>query len=88
MRLEELILRHALDRLLPQTKHGEASGVMMISIPWRGIFMGAHNLKAALRITGIGDIEITASPGQVIARHRKARATWASFSRRNVGARG
>ena len=67
MSLEELILRHALDRPLPQTQHGEASGVMMIPIPGRGIFLGAHNLEAALQITGISDIQITASPGQVIA---------------------
>ena len=67
MRLEELILRHALDRPLPQTQHGEASGVMMIPIPGRGIFQGAQNLEAALQVAGISDIQITASPGQVIA---------------------
>ncbi len=27
----------------------------------------AHNLEAALQVTGISDIQITASPGQVIA---------------------
>jgi len=67
MSLEELILRHALNRPLPQTKPGEASGVMMIPIPGRGIFLGAHNLEAALQVAGISDIQITASPGQVIA---------------------
>ncbi len=56
-----------LDRPLPQTQHGEASGVMMIPIPGRGIFLGARNLEAALQVTGISDIQITASPGQVIA---------------------
>ncbi len=67
MSLEELILRHALNRPLPQTQHGEASGVMMIPIPGRGIFQGAHNLDSALQVAGISDIQITASPGQVIA---------------------
>ncbi len=67
MSLEELILRHALDQPLPQTQHGEAGGVMMIPIPGRGIFLGAHNLEAALQVAGISDIQITASPGQVIA---------------------
>ncbi len=67
MSLEELILRHALDRPLPQTQHGEATGVMMIPIPGRGIFLGAQNLEAALRVAGISDLQITASPGQVIA---------------------
>ncbi len=67
MSLEELILRHALDRPLPQTQHGEATGVMMIPIPGRGIFLGAQNLEAALRVSGISDLQITASPGQLIA---------------------
>ncbi len=66
MSLEELILRHALDRPLPQTQHGEATGVMMIPIPGRGIFLGAQNLEAALRVAGISDLQITASPGQLI----------------------
>ncbi len=65
--LEELILRHALDRPLPQTQPGEASGVMMIPIPGRGIFLGAQNLDSALQVAGISDIQITASPGQLIA---------------------
>jgi biotin carboxylase len=67
MSLEELILRHALNRPLPQTQHREAAGVMMIPIPRRGIFLGAHNLEAALQVAGISDIQITASPGQIIA---------------------
>lgn len=67
MSLEELILRHALDRPLPQTQHGEASGVMMIPIPGRGIFLGAHNLEAALQVAAISDIQITANPGQIVA---------------------
>ncbi len=67
MSLEELILRHALGQPLPQVQHREASGVMMIPIPGRGIFRGAHNLEAALQVTGISDIQISANPGQVIA---------------------
>ena len=67
MSLEELILRHALDRPLPQTRHDQASGVMMIPIPGRGIFHGAHNLESALQVPGITDVQITARPGQVIA---------------------
>ncbi len=67
MSLEELILRHALDRPLPRTQHGEASGVMMIPIPRRGIFQGARNLDSALKVADISDIQITARPGQIIA---------------------
>jgi len=67
MSLEELILRHALDRPVPEARHDQASGVMMIPIPRRGIFQGAHNLDGALRVAGITGIQITASPGQIIA---------------------
>jgi hypothetical protein len=67
MSLEEMILRHALDQPLPQARHGEASGVMMIPIPGRGIFRGARNLESAMQIPGITDIEVTATPGQIIA---------------------
>jgi len=67
MSLEELILRHALSRLLPQTQHVQATGVMMIPIPGRGIFQGAHDLDSARKVAGISDIQITASPGQVIS---------------------
>ena len=67
MSLEELILRDALGRPLPQTQPGGASGVMMIPIPGRGIFLGAHNVDAAFKVAGISDIQITASPGQIIA---------------------
>ncbi len=65
--LEELILRHALDLSLPQKQDQEAAGVMMIPIPRRGIFRGAQHLEAALQVAGISNIQITASPGQVIA---------------------
>ncbi len=67
MSLEELILRHALALPLPQTQHGEASGVMMIPIPERGIFQGTQYLDDALQIANISDIQITATPGQLIA---------------------
>ncbi len=69
MSLEELILRHALalPLPLPQTQHGEASGVMMIPIPERGIFQGTQYLDDALQIANISDIQITVTPGQLIA---------------------
>ncbi len=67
MSLEELILRDALGRPIPQPRPDAASGVMMIPIPHRGIWHGVCKLDAARRVAGIGDIQITASPGQVLA---------------------
>lgn len=67
MSLEELILRHALNLPLPEAHHRAASGVMMIPIPERGIFRGAHGLERALAVAGISGIQITANSGQLIA---------------------
>lgn len=67
MSLEELILRQALGLALPKVRHREANGVMMIPIPQRGIFQGVRRLDEALGVAGIGDIQITAAPGQLIA---------------------
>lgn len=67
MSLEELILRHALSLPLPQAGQGAASGVMMIPIPGHGIFQGVRGQDAALGVAGISGIQITASPGQLVA---------------------
>jgi biotin carboxylase len=67
MSLEELILRHALGLSLPQVNHSEANGVMMIPTPQRGILQGVRGLDEALDVAGISDIQISATPGQVIA---------------------
>jgi biotin carboxylase len=67
MSLEELILRQALKLPLPQVSHEVASGVMMIPIPQHGIFHGVRGLDNARAVAGISDIQISASPGQLIA---------------------
>jgi biotin carboxylase len=67
MSLEELILRHALRMPLSTSPLDEASGVMMIPIPARGIFRGVTGLAAARAVTGVSDIRITAQPGQIVA---------------------
>ena len=67
MSLEELILRHALNLPLPAPTDRDASGVMMIPIPERGIFHGACGLTAARAVAGVTDIQITAQPGQLLA---------------------
>lgn len=65
--LEELILRHALNMPLPTSIHSDASGVMMIPIPERGVFHGATGLLAARAVVGVSDIRISAQPGQMLA---------------------
>ena len=46
---------------------GVDSVVIVTLIPGHGIFQGAHNLEAARQVADIRDIQITASPGQIIA---------------------
>jgi biotin carboxylase len=67
MSLEELILRDALNLPLPELRAEAAIGVMMIPIPQQGIFRGVRGLDDARAVAGISDIQITASPGQLIA---------------------
>ena len=52
---------------LPELRAEAAIGVMMIPIPQPGIFRGVCGLDAARAVAGISDIQITASPGQLIA---------------------
>jgi biotin carboxylase len=67
MSLEELILRYVLGMPVLPSANNEASGVMMIPVPEHGIFHGATGLTEALAVPGIGDIRITAQPGQIVA---------------------
>ncbi|MDA8383224.1 MAG: ATP-grasp domain-containing protein [Betaproteobacteria bacterium] len=67
MSLEELILRAALDWPIPEPGVALAAGVMMIPIPWRGIYHGVHHLEAARRVPGVEDVQITALPGQRVS---------------------
>ena len=65
--LEELLLRHALGESPDDwRREAEASGVMMIPIPHRGVFRGADGVDDAKAVQGIDDIRITAKPDQVL----------------------
>jgi biotin carboxylase len=63
--LEELILRHALDkRVTPACLPGDASGVMMIPIAKGGIYESVDGLEEAQSVTAIEDVIITAKEAQ------------------------
>jgi D-alanine-D-alanine ligase-like ATP-grasp enzyme len=63
--LEELLLRHALGEAPGLwRRESDASGVMMIPIPRRGILRGVDGLDAARLVPGIDGITITAKPDQ------------------------
>src|SRR5439155_16656855 len=65
--LEELLLRHALGESPDGwTREADASGVMMIPIPRRGIFRGISGVEAAAAIDGVDEVRITAKPDQLL----------------------
>lgn len=64
--LEEFILRDALGLALPNKRNTSALGVMMISIPRRGILRAVTGIELARTTEYIGDIEITAERGQLL----------------------
>lgn len=65
MPLEELILRHAIGEDVTSLQLGRpASGVMMIPIPRRGVFVRASGEKDAAAVPGVENLIITAKEGQ------------------------
>jgi biotin carboxylase len=61
--LEEVLLRHALGEDVSRyRRETPASGVMMVPIPRRGIYRGAHGVEEARAVEGIDDVCITAKP--------------------------
>jgi hypothetical protein len=62
--LEELLLRHALGEAPAWRREAEASGVMMIPIPRRGLLRGVDGVDAARRLPHIVDVQITAKIDQ------------------------
>jgi hypothetical protein len=65
--LEEVLLRHALgEDIGAYTPSSEASGVMMIPIPRRGVYRGVQGLDNAVAIPGIDDVRITAKADELL----------------------
>jgi len=65
--LEEVLIRHSLgEDILPWTPSSDASGVMMIPIPRRGVYRGVHGLNDAATREGIVDIRITAKTDELL----------------------
>jgi len=66
MSLEEVLLRHVLGEPVPEVAMQDATAVMMIPIPKRGIYLGVRNLEAARGVSHITDIQITVEPGALL----------------------
>jgi biotin carboxylase len=65
--LEELLLRHAAGETLDgYGREEEASGVMMIPIPRRGLFKRVEGVDEARVVAGVDDVVVTAKIDQLI----------------------
>jgi hypothetical protein len=65
--LEELLLRHAVgEDVAGAVREPDASGVMMIPIPKRGIYRRVDGVEDARAVRGIDDIRITAKPDATV----------------------
>ena len=65
VRLEELILRHALGLPLDGVRReAAAAGVMMLPIPRAGVLTAVNGQDRAEAVTGIAGLEITIHPGR------------------------
>ena len=61
--LEEVLLRHAIGEAVDAfAAVRDATGVMMIPIPRRGVYRGVRGLLEAMRVAGIDGVTITAKP--------------------------
>ena len=65
--LEELLLRHAAGEAIDEwRRERQASGVMMIPIPKRGILRGVSGVEAAAAVPGVDEVRITAKMEQLL----------------------
>lgn len=65
MPLEEAIIRHALGEELP-SRGAEASGVMMIPIPRRGVYQSVDGVSRAEAVPLVEEVIVTAKEGQLL----------------------
>jgi hypothetical protein len=65
--LEELLLRHAIGEDVSRfERERQASGVMMIPIPRRGLYRRVDGVEEARAVPGVEDIQITAKPDTML----------------------
>jgi hypothetical protein len=65
--LEEVLLRHTVGESVTRyARIREATGVMMIPIPRRGVYRGVQGVEEAIRTASIDDVRITAKPDALL----------------------
>jgi biotin carboxylase len=65
--LEEVLLRHSMGEDIRRwTPVADASGVMMIPIPRRGVYRGVNGMDEAAAMPGVDDVRITAKMDELL----------------------
>jgi biotin carboxylase len=65
--LEEVLLRHAIgEDVSALVREPDASGVMMIPIPQRGVFRDVRGVEDAQRVPGVSEVRIAAKPDAML----------------------
>jgi biotin carboxylase len=65
--LEQLVIAQALGRPQgPTRRRSEASGVLMLPIPHRGVLQEVGGRDRARAVTGITDVQVTIAPGRLV----------------------
>jgi biotin carboxylase len=65
--LEEVLMRHALgEDVTRYEREPQASGVMMLPIPRRGVYRGVDGTDAARAVPGVDEVCITAKPDTLL----------------------
>jgi hypothetical protein len=65
--LEEVLVRHAVgEDVSAYARAPEASGVMMLPVPARGVYKGVSGIDRARRIPGVTGVQIAAKPDSLL----------------------
>lgn len=66
LRIEELVLRHALDLPVPSARATAATGVLMLPVPGAGRLAAVHGVDLARSVARVTDVVIAVCPGEVV----------------------
>lgn len=66
LRVEELVIRHALGLDPPVGRAADATGVLMLHVPVAGRLVAVHGVDAARAIDGVTDVVITVRPDEPV----------------------
>lgn len=66
LRVEELVVRHALGLPVPSSRATDATGVLMLPVPAAGRVVAVHGVDRARSVAGITDVVLTVGTGEAV----------------------